>query len=307
MKISSYKPLIVAVFLVLGGFALRSTSPSKAGLVEVTNTAENSVPGSAISSIAHSQILVGVAEGAQMANSAVVVQNAGTIAGSLNGPGGNSGAPYDENNVGSAYQVAAFQDPGQPIGTSISGTASIKYTIAKGDTLSSVAAQFNVSADSIVNANPNLSKKKLRSGQTITIPGVVIPSTSTPALPDFSGNFVLPAQGYDVGVLQGDGSVEIQNSCGTPVVAAADGIVVPDSNVQNTANGWNDGYGTILLIEHPFGNGVYTRYTHLDQTQVGVGSYVKQGQQIGTIGQTGNTTACRLGFQVIGAQNPFVK
>lgn len=125
------------------------------------------------------------------------------------------------------------------------------------------------------------------------------------SLPNFNSYFIMPAHGYDEGVLGNDNSVEIENSCGTAVIAAAGGVVVPDNNIENTANGWNDGYGTFVLVEHPFGNEIFTRYAHLTQTSVSVGDYVKQGQQIGLIGQTGNANTCELGFEVIGAKNPF--
>jgi murein DD-endopeptidase MepM/ murein hydrolase activator NlpD len=117
----------------------------------------------------------------------------------------------------------------------------------------------------------------------------------------------MPAQGYNYGILDANNGVNIINSCGTPVTAAADGVVVPDQSIANPASGWNDGYGNFILIEQPFGNQIYTRYSHLQQSLVSIGDYVKQGQQIGLIGQTGGANICELNFQVIGAQNPFAK
>jgi len=143
----------------------------------------------------------------------------------------------------------------------------------------------------------------------LTIPGIAPVATSSPSaqLPNFNGDFILPAQGYNDRTLGSANDINIVNSCGTPVIAAADGVVVPDNSISNAAGNWNDGYGTYILLEHPFGTGIYTRYSHLESSFAQIGDYVKQGQKIGLIGQTGQASACELNFQVIGAQNPFGK
>jgi murein DD-endopeptidase MepM/ murein hydrolase activator NlpD len=173
-----------------------------------------------------------------------------------------------------------------------------------------------VSAAIILSANPNIRKKSIQAGLVIAIPDAgANPSGSqssesaltAPTLPSFKGDFILPAQGYDYGILDANNGVDIVNSCGTPVVAAADGIVVPDANIPDSLGGWNNGYGNFVLLEHAFGNDIFTRYAHLEQSLVQIGSFVKQGQEIGLMGQTGGVSACELDFEVIGAQNPFVK
>jgi murein DD-endopeptidase MepM/ murein hydrolase activator NlpD len=126
-------------------------------------------------------------------------------------------------------------------------------------------------------------------------------------LPKFNGYFITPAQGQNSKVLDANNGVEIVNSCGTPVFAAADGVVVPDPQNTNSLGGWNGGYGNFVLIEHPFGNEIFTRYAHLQQSLVQIGDYVKQGQKIGLMGQSGGATNCELDFEIIGAQNPFGK
>jgi LysM repeat protein len=281
---SNYKPLSVAVFLVIAGLGVGSLSVSNQQAITAV-------------SFARPQLLIGVAEGAETANSAVLVQNPATT-------------PSNTDNTETVSE-AAVQDPGQPIGAALNPSTVIEYTVKKGDTLSGIAAQFNVSIASIVSANPNIGKK-LTVGANIKVLGTVAVSATAQTvgnapLPNFNGNFALPAQGYNEGVLQSDNSIDIENSCGTSVVASAEGIVVPDNNIVNTAGGWNDGYGTFVLIEHPFGNGVYTRYAHLQESLVSIGDYVQQGQEIGLMGQTGNADNCELSFQVQGAQNPFGK
>jgi murein DD-endopeptidase MepM/ murein hydrolase activator NlpD len=120
--------------------------------------------------------------------------------------------------------------------------------------------------------------------------------------------FVQPASGKNWGVLHTHNAVDIANSCGTPVVAAAAGTIVSDSNLGSGASGWNGGFGKFLLIKHP--NGTKTRYAHLSKIYVTVGEEVEQGEEIAEIGNTGHVdgvTGCHVHFEVIGGANPFVR
>lgn len=81
-------------------------------------------------------------------------------------------------------------------------------------------------------------------------------------------------------------------STGIPVVASASGTVV------TAYSGWT-GYGHTVVINH--GNGITTRYAHMQPGSICVraGQYVYQGQQIGRIGSTGNSTGPHLHFEVL--------
>jgi len=102
-------------------------------------------------------------------------------------------------------------------------------------------------------------------------------------------------------VLHNNNAVDIANSCGTPIYAAADGIVIS----INSGGGWNGGYGNSIKIQHP--NGTTTLYAHLSSINITKGASVKQGDFIGKMGSTGKATGCHLHFEVNGAKNPFVK
>jgi murein DD-endopeptidase MepM/ murein hydrolase activator NlpD len=118
--------------------------------------------------------------------------------------------------------------------------------------------------------------------------------------------FSLPVIGWNWGQLHNYNAVDIANQCGTPVQAAAEGLVVSDAELGSGSGGWNDGYGSFVLIEHP--NGTKTRYAHLDKTLVKAGDYVARGEEIGMMGNTGSThgpTGCHIHFEVYGAKNPF--
>ena len=90
-----------------------------------------------------------------------------------------------------------------------------------------------------------------------------------------------------IDIVLGSGS-----SAGIPVVASASGTVV------TAYSGWR-GYGHTVVIDH--GNGIKTRYAHMypGSITVRVGQKVYQGQQIGRIGSTGNSTGPHLHFEVL--------
>lgn len=78
---------------------------------------------------------------------------------------------------------------------------------------------------------------------------------------------------------------------GTPVFAAMSGTVVEA--------GWGGSYGNYVLVKH--GNGHSTMYAHLNTIGAGVGQSVSAGQQIGTVGTSGNVTGAHLHFEVLDA------
>ncbi|MGD8216287.1 M23 family metallopeptidase [Aestuariimicrobium sp. Y1814] len=79
-------------------------------------------------------------------------------------------------------------------------------------------------------------------------------------------------------------------SCGTPIKAAAAGVV--------EERYYNAGYGNRLIIDHGSVNGRYvtTSYNHATRYIVSVGQRVSQGQTIGYVGSTGYSTGCHLHF-----------
>jgi murein DD-endopeptidase MepM/ murein hydrolase activator NlpD len=82
--------------------------------------------------------------------------------------------------------------------------------------------------------------------------------------------------------------VDISAPTGTPVHAAADGVV---SRAEYYA-----GYGKLVVIEH--GNGMSTRYGHLSRFDVVPGQEVRRGDIIAFSGMTGRATAPHLHFEV---------
>ena len=76
---------------------------------------------------------------------------------------------------------------------------------------------------------------------------------------------------------------------GKPVVASAPGVVITADTVNDS------GYGRWVMIDH--GNNERSLYAHLSAVLVKVGQRVDQGEQIGRLGSTGNSTGPHLHFE----------
>ncbi len=75
------------------------------------------------------------------------------------------------------------------------------------------------------------------------------------------------------------------------------GLVPTRSGVVVYA-GWNDwGYGYVIVLDH--GNGWQTLYAHLSTVNVVCGQSVYQGDVIGAMGSTGNSTGAHLHFEIM--------
>lgn len=82
--------------------------------------------------------------------------------------------------------------------------------------------------------------------------------------------------------------IDMPGAMGTPVRAAADGMVIYARRAG--------GYGNLVEILH--GAGLETRYGHLSQIDVASGTAVRRGDVIGLMGSTGRSTGSHLHFEV---------
>ncbi|NCO37133.1 MAG: peptidoglycan DD-metalloendopeptidase family protein [Armatimonadetes bacterium] len=125
------------------------------------------------------------------------------------------------------------------------------------------------------------------------------PRTGSPAVTPWRGGFIRPLSGrvtsgfgyrvhpiYHVRKLHT--GVDLAASFGTPIKAAAGGVVL--------AAGWRRGYGNAVIIDH--GGGKATLYGHCSSLSVHAGQKVSQGQIVGRVGSTGNSTGPHLHFEV---------
>lgn len=82
--------------------------------------------------------------------------------------------------------------------------------------------------------------------------------------------------------------VDLRVPKGTPVLAAADGTVL--------FAGRGRGYGRVVKLAHA--NGIETWYAHLASIGVGERDRIRQGERIGRVGTSGNSTAPHLHYEV---------
>ncbi len=84
-------------------------------------------------------------------------------------------------------------------------------------------------------------------------------------------------------------AIDIGGSIGNAIYAADTGVIV--------YAGWNNyGYGNVIVIDH--GNGWQTLYAHLNSVYFGCGQAVFQGNKIGSMGVSGNSSGPHLHFEM---------
>ncbi|MCS6825030.1 MAG: M23 family metallopeptidase [Caldilinea sp.] len=105
-----------------------------------------------------------------------------------------------------------------------------------------------------------------------------------------SGRFTWPVYGWlSQGYRFDHRAIDIAAPQGTPVTAADRGVVI--------RAGWNNqGYGRFVVIDHKID--YVTLYAHLDRIFVQEGEVVGQGQVLGTVGSSGNSTGPHLHFEI---------
>jgi hypothetical protein len=195
-------------------------------------------------------------------------------------------------------------------------TDGIYYQWKDGDTLESVANEYESDVDSILGWPGNdidLTDPTIDPSSWVMIPGgkrefvqwliptVATGSSGTSSVSESvcsggavgSGAFVWPADnrylsGNDY--WSGHLAIDIAAGEGAPVYAADSGVITM------AQGGDNYGYGNVIQIDH--GNGYSTLYAHLSTIGVGQCESVYAGQWIGAAGNTGNSQGAHLHFEV---------
>lgn len=168
--------------------------------------------------------------------------------------------------------------------------------VRKGDVIGSVAASKNVSQQFF--------HFELRENDIPVNPTFLFenPGGGDYYVPPTSGDFTIPLlKGYvscEWACYSGHVGIDLGNygDTTTPVIAAADGTV----QEIRLDDGTRKGYGNAVFIDHNINGQIFrTVYGHLhSKPLVKEGDIVKQGQKLGTMGNTGNSNGAHLHFEI---------
>lgn len=173
------------------------------------------------------------------------------------------------------------------------------YVVQKKDNLYRIAKASGMTVEELKKLN-NLASNKIYPGQKLYLAGRPSQTGVSPRLTEaelmkrekIRDDLILPAEGQvtsEYGLRNGrpHKGIDIANKVGTPVKAVLDGVVV-FSGVQG-------GYGNVVVLEHP--DFVMTVYAHNEKNLVKLDDEVKQGDEIATMGSTGQTSGSHLHFE----------
>nr|WP_134683401.1 M23 family metallopeptidase [Brevibacillus migulae] len=188
----------------------------------------------------------------------------------------------------------------------------VAHVVTRGETLDQIASRYDVKKEVLIRRNPLLAylQNQLYVGQTVVVP---MPA----AKPALAGNIQLRRQMAQAAsrkasrsramswpikeptITSGFGSrwgkmhkgLDMWNEeeAKTPIQAAKEGIVV-----EAGAN--RAGYGYLVVLDH--GGGLQTFYAHMRKISVYVGQEVDEGDILGYMGNTGDSTGYHLHFEV---------
>jgi len=171
-------------------------------------------------------------------------------------------------------------------------------------TLEQRAAAFRIDIDDLVTGSqPALAEKAKPAAPTASPKQALALAPTTPVadLPkSFSGRFAWPLTGKILRPfgLQESGArndgINIAASAGTPILAAADGVVAYAGPLA--------GFGQLVLVRH--GDGWLTAYGYAQSISVARGQAVSRGQTIARAGATGSASEPQLHFEIRQGRRP---
>lgn len=192
----------------------------------------------------------------------------------------------------------------------------LEHKVTKGQTLKGIAQLYKADVLEISQYNNIAEGSALTEGDTLIIPNAQKSEEGDRPVKNLeasnakdrkyyernptrnlSGYFINPVPGYRKSQgLHDKNGVDLAISTGTPIRASASG------RVTLARNGYNGGFGNLVIISHP--NGTETLYAHQSKLSTTTGAQVSQGEIIGYVGSTGRSTGPHLHFEVHGARNP---
>ncbi|MGP1458494.1 MAG: peptidoglycan DD-metalloendopeptidase family protein [Treponema sp.] len=176
----------------------------------------------------------------------------------------------------------------------------ILYTVKEdGETLSSIAEKYEVSAEKCARINSRLQNAVLSAGENVFVPDAQLDWATKQEIngdlfqkPLRARYYLSSYYGWRSSPFSGKRSfhsgIDMAAPAGTSVYAALAGTV--------TTVGYNSIYGNYIIVSHH--SGYKTLYGHLSATLVTRGSVVNSSTKIGKVGNTGMSTGPHLHFTV---------
>lgn len=177
-----------------------------------------------------------------------------------------------------------------------------RHVVQQGDTLWEIAAHYGVSLQQLLASNPAVDNPgHVQIGQELVLPdtasapaAAVGGSAATGQDVALGGAFIWPviapiSSPFGPRWGRNHAGVDLAANMGDPIKAARDGTVLSAGEIQ--------GYGQTIVLSHA--DGTRTLYAHCSALHVKAGDKVKQGQVIGLVGSTGQSTGPHLHFEII--------
>lgn len=171
------------------------------------------------------------------------------------------------------------------------------HKTVKKESLAELARRYKISPEAVKRAN-GIAGNLLPPGKEVFLPGakplpeIHYVKQKVFAWPIRAKNRLTSGFGWRVHPISGSRAfhtgIDIGAARGTPILAAADGVVV--------FSGDGGSYGNMVILRHK--NGLYTVYGHASKLIAKKGKYVKRGQKIALVGSTGASTGPHLHFEV---------
>jgi murein DD-endopeptidase MepM/ murein hydrolase activator NlpD len=172
----------------------------------------------------------------------------------------------------------------------------IIHKVAAAETLPSIAEKYEIDLAALVTVN-ELFSETANPGTNIFIPGAKLDSTK---LQEINGDlFIWPVRGritsrygYRISPISGvrtfHTGIDLSAATGVSIKAAMSGRVISAS--------YNDTFGNYIVISHH--SNYRTLYGHLSAFKTKAGAYIRTGETIGYVGNTGQSTGSHLHFTV---------
>ncbi|MGH7894983.1 MAG: peptidoglycan DD-metalloendopeptidase family protein [Candidatus Binatia bacterium] len=209
--------------------------------------------------------------------------------------------------MGVVRQAAVIAILGALVLASACRTAGFRHKVQPGENLYRIGKAYGVDYQELARVNGIDDPRRIEVGQRLVVPGatrdlpveMITPTRARedqpPAseLPPDRLPFLWPVEGAITstfgprGETHHDG-VDISAAAGTPVRAARGGRVLYSDELR--------GYGNLVIVDH--GDGYATVYAHNRANTVTSGTVVRQGDVIGEVGETGETSQPNLHFEV---------